>query len=225
MLKAKIKRKRMTLNVITVFLIFDVFLTFLMFRTSNASYTSLAISEAEMDVALYAFNYGGMEEVENENSSTGQSININLGDLHPGESKYYKFKVYNTNEEGVRKDTSVFYKLKIITTTNVGYKYELFFNQSPFSTNATSIINSDTAGSYTTMTDDYGTYYQVFTVDDKCFGFKNDLVDEYTLKVTFDDGTGKFLNSSYQDLIESIKIQFETKQVLPDDNIPVSLCR
>lgn len=215
----------MKLNVITVFLIFDIVLTVLMFKTSNATYTSTAVSKAEMDVALYAFRHGGMEQVEDENTASGESIDINMGDLYPGESKYYKFRVYNTDQNGTRTDTSVAYDLKIITTTNVGYKYELFYNQSPLSTNATSIINSDVANSYTTMTDDYGTYYQVFTVDQKCFGFKNDVFDEYTLKVTFDESSGKFLNSSYQDLIESIKIQFETKQVLPADGIDLALCR
>ena len=82
------------INFLTIFLMVDVLLAFTMIRTSSASYTSRIIGTAELDVALYAFKYSGLEDTND------QVLEFDLGNIEPGEEKMYKFSVSNTNEDG-----------------------------------------------------------------------------------------------------------------------------
>ncbi len=227
-MKKFIDKKRV--NFLTIFLLIDLLTIFSIFKTSNATYTSKSVSEAEMEVALYAFRYAGVDELSNVDGGTvAESIDINLGDINPGETKYYKFNIYNyLMEDEVEKvsETSISYNLKIITTTNLPLEYSLYLNQSPFSSNSSNLLKS-TSSSDTDdiITDGFGTYYKVFPVSEKCFKLDtNELkYDEYTLVVYF---PSHYSNVLYQDLIESIKVQIESKQVLPDDPISESIvCR
>lgn len=206
-------RNRKRLNVISIFLVFDIFIIFSIFRISNASYSSEALGSAEMEVALYAFRYGGIQNVDSiDGEMNNETIDINLGELLPGETKYYKFRIYNTDENDVKADTDIAYDLKIITTTNIDLEYELYLNQSMYSSRAKDLIDSNNTSQV--GTDEWGTYFRTFVVPQKCFKFDEKKYDEYTLKVTF---PLKYKNIEYQDLIESIKIQMVSKQVFEDD--------
>lgn len=220
MIRRKFKNRRQ-INLLTIFLVLDLFLVAIFLKTSNASYVSEAVSTTELDVALYAFHSSGMTSSSGENDTFDeeQSLDIQLGDIGPGETKYYKFRVYNTDENGNISDTNIAYALKIITTTNIKLDYDLYLNQNASSTNAVSLIDSNELSNQL-MTDGYGTYFRVFAVPEKCFRYGAEKYDEYTLKVTFPKD---FSSSSYQDLVESIKIQMRSKQVLSEDNI--SICR
>ena len=55
-------KTKKNMNFLSVFLILDVLLAFTMLKTSSASYTSTVDGVAEMDVALYAFNYSGLKD-------------------------------------------------------------------------------------------------------------------------------------------------------------------
>lgn len=213
------------INMLTIFLILDLFLIFGLLRSSNAIYTSTATSDSAMEVALYAFRYGGLDEVDGTSANPSvleQSLDVNLGSIKPGDVKYYNFKVYNTDESGIVSDTNISYELKIIVTTNIQLEYELYYNQSSQSAHASSLIsNSDISDQI--ETDEWGTYFRTFAVDEKCFRYGQEKYDSYTLKVTY---PSNFNSSAYQDLIESIKIQLKSKQVLPGDAAELNnICR
>ncbi|MBO7078432.1 MAG: hypothetical protein J6W64_01320 [Bacilli bacterium] len=215
------------INFLIVFLVLDLFLIFGLLRSSNAVYVSTAVADSSMDVALYAFRYDGLKEVNGTGANPTiieQSLDVNVGELQPGDTKYYNFRVYNTDEDGTISDTNISYKLKIIVTTNIGLEYALYYNQNSTSPHASSLI-SGTNIEDTIITDGWGTYFRVFAIDEKCFKFNAAKYDEYTLKVTLPN-TQEFMKSEYQDLIESIKIQLESKQVLPGDSADVNnICR
>lgn len=220
------------INFLIVFLVLDLFVLFTIFRPSGAIYTSEAIGTAEMDVALYAFSYSGLKEVDKvDGNVVNESLDINLGLIKPGETKYYKFDVYNYNYDEVNNinfssETSISYKLKIITTTNLPLTYELYMNQTPYSSSSSSLIGgTDPTSNAELITDGYGTFYKVFPVDERCFKLDTEVLkkDEYTLVVKFPDTYSDVL---YQDIIESIKIQLESKQVLPGDSVlDAGICR
>lgn len=215
------------INFLTIFLILDLLTIFTIFKTSNATYTSQAIGTSEMEVALYAFRYEGVSEVDGIDGGTvTENVDINLGNISPGETKYYKFDIYNylMDENNTEKlsETSISYDLKIITTTNLPLEYSLYVNQNANSSNATDLFESITNN---VVTDGFGTYYKVFPVSPKCFKLGEDLkYDKYTLVVEFPE---EYSGISYQDIIESIKIQIESKQVLPGDAVLASegICR
>ena len=213
------------INMLTIFLVLDLFLIFGILKSSNAIYTSTAVSDSAMEVALYAFRYQGLDEVDGTGANPTtleQSLDVNLGSIKPGDVKYYNFKVYNTDESGVVSDTNISYELKVIVTTNIQLDYELYYNQSSQSAHASSLISNSNISDQIS-TDDWGTYFRTFTVDEKCFKFDQPKYDEYTLKVTF---PSNYNSSVYQDLVESIKIQLKSKQVLPGDNADVNnICR
>ena len=109
--------KRKKSNYIFTFLIIDILVLFAMFNISFASYTAQAISDAEMEVALYAFRHELTDEVD------GQVVNLDLGSMKPGDTKTFKINVYNSNLSGNKSDTDIIYDLKIITTTNINLNY------------------------------------------------------------------------------------------------------
>lgn len=218
-------------NFLLVFLILDLIVLFTIFDPSNASYVSEAISTADMEVALYAFSYDGMSEMDKDGNLVTESVDINLGNISPGDTKYYKFDVYNYLEDEVTGDTflsetSISYELKIIATTNLPLTYELYLNQTPFSSSSSSLIGGTSPSSNAELiTDGFGTFYKVFPIDERCFKLDTTELkkDEYTLVVSFPK---EYSDVLYQDIIESIKIQLESRQVLPGDSVlENNICR
>jgi hypothetical protein len=199
-----------------VFLVLDLLLIFGLLKTSNAVYYSTANGEAPMDVALYAINYDGLYDVSSGSNET--ALDINLGDIEPGAVKKYKFKITNEviNDAGltVKSDTNISYKIKIIVTTNIDLKYSLYYNQDPDTTGATNLFRTGGVDNGVYATDSWGTIFKHYTVDAKCLLKDNFVEDEYILKVEF---PADYLDYHYQDLVESIKIQVESRQVLPGD--------
>ncbi len=191
--------KRKKSNYIFTFLIIDILVLFAMFNISFASYTAQAISDAEMEVALYAFRHELTDEVD------GQVVNLDLGSMKPGDTKTFKINVYNSNLSGNKSDTDIIYDLKIITTTNINLNYELY-------------LEGDDGVNYALnkhiVSDEWGTNYNYILGPDRCFKFTNIRSDRYILKVTFPE---EFNSAKYQDLIESIKVQLVSRQAFPED--------
>ena len=89
---------------IIVFLLIDLLAVVIMLNTTNARYESTAVSNTELEVALYA--------LEEEDSYT-----IALDEMVPREDPYvYRFTVANTDKNGRLTDVRLYYDLKIITT-------------------------------------------------------------------------------------------------------------
>lgn len=216
-MKSKLRfNSKRSLNFISVFLVLDLFLIFGLLRTSNAVYYSTAVGEAPMDVALYAINYDGLYDVTSGSNET--ALDINLGDIQPGETKLYSFKITNKmlNDAGVmvKSDTNISYRLKVIVTTNINLKYSLYYNQDPRASGAVDLFRTSGVDNGQYATDSWGSIFKHYTVDTKCMVKDNFVEDAYILKVEFPDD---YLDYHYQDLVESIKIQVESKQVLPGD--------
>lgn len=229
-MKRKFQVQKRT-NFLFVFLVLDLFALLTIFNPSNASYVSEALGTAEMEVALYAFSYNNLSEYDKDDNLVSDSVDINLGVIKPGDTKYYKFDVYNYLEDAVSGDifsseTSISYALKIITTTNLPLTYKLYLNQTPFSSSSSDLIGgTDPSSNKELITDGFGTFYKVFPIDERCFKLDTEelKMDRYTLVVEFPE---EYSEVVYQDLIESIKIQLESKQVLPGDSVlDEGICR
>ena len=187
--------KKSRMNFLTVFLFLDVLLVFTLIRPSSASYVSKSVGTAEMNVALYAFSYGGMKE----DGTSEQIIEFNLGDIKPGDTKTFKFSVSNTNEEGTLTDTSLRYSLKLITTNNLGLQYKLYKN------------NTELSYDYGVSSDRYETNFRYFAYPVVCMNYSSEIVDNYKLEVTLPKN--EYMSSIYQDMIESIKLQLVSEQM------------
>lgn len=201
-------KDRKGINLLTIFLVIDLLAVFAIFKTSGATYTAEAIGQTNLEVAFYAFNTTGLYD---ENDST-QSTSIDLGDIAPGETRKYKFEVYNTDDKYNVADTNLSYVLKIVTTTNIPLEYELYYNQSTYSTAKEDLIATNKVESEV-QRDEWGTYFRSIVVPEKCFTHNKRLYDYYYLVVTMPENK----DPKYQDLIESIKVQLTSKQVMSSD--------
>ncbi len=224
------------MNFISIFLALDILIIFGLLKTSNAVYVADAVGEAPMDVALYAFKYDGLYNVQTGGTET--AIDINLGSLQPNKKdsqnqypedgkKTYHFTVtnrmLNDNDELVKTDTNISYKLKVIVTTNIRLNYGLYLNQNPDVAGAVNLLRTNGSDNGVESQDSWGTYFKYYTLDEKCLTKDREVSDDYYLTVEFPED---MIDSKYQDLVESIKIQLESKQVLPEDAISSSgLCR
>ncbi len=185
------RKKRIYMFIIT-FLILDLAAIFTIFNVSNARYESDAVSETELDVALFAI-------------SEDDDYYISLDTMVPRANPYvYEFSVSNTDKNGVLTDVKMKYDLRIITTTNLPLEYKLYMNQSYLSQNAQNIINDDDV-----IPDEDGTFFRTMTTDQEQFGFNQVETNNYTLLVYFPE---RYKDSKYQDLIESIRIEIDAKQ-------------
>lgn len=209
---------RRNVSFISIFLIVDLLLIFGLLRTSSAYYFSSAVGEAPMDVALYAFSYDGLYLYNVDTGSNEASIDIDLGGIKPGDTKYYHFTVTNKviDEDGnsAKSDTNIIYRLKVITTTNLRLKYSLYYNENPRGQQSTDLFANGNTDIGEELTDGWGTYFKHYAIPAKCLKKTSIVEDEYYLKVYFPEDYKDYKN---QDLVESIKIQLESKQVVAGD--------
>lgn len=188
------RKKNKLYTFIIVFLLIDLLAVLVVINTSNARYESTAVSNTELEVALYA--------LEEDDDYT-----ISLNEMVPREEPYvYKFTVTNTDKNGKLSDVKLYYDLKIIATTNMHLNYKLYKNQNYLSPSANSIVNLDIVAP-----DEDGTFFRTLTTSRVYFGFEEVETNEYTLLVYFPE---TFKNSKYQDLIESIQINIDSQQVV-----------
>lgn len=188
------RKKNKLYTFIIVFLLIDLLAVLVVINTSNARYESTAVSNTELEVALYA--------LEEDDDYT-----ISLNEMVPREEPYvYKFTVTNTDKNGRLSDVKLYYDLKIIATTNMHLNYKLYKNENYLSPSANSIVNLDIVAP-----DEDGTFFRTLTTSRVYFGFEEVETNEYTLLVYFPE---TFKNSKYQDLIESIQINIDSQQVV-----------
>lgn len=187
--------KKINKNKIKIFfVILSFFLAVYIIVSTFSKYKSEASSNPNIQTALYLLK------------EDYQSMNLNLNSMIPGTTPYvYTFSI--ANNDGVnRVETNLEYNLKIKTTTNLPLEYELFLNedyQNPSSTNIikTNIVEQDADG----------TYFRKIDTDKKNFGFIANEQNVYTLVVYFDI---QYNNINYQNIIESVEIEIDSKQVI-----------
>lgn len=192
------RNKRKICTFIIVFLLVDLVAIMTIFNVSNARYESNAVSETELDVALFAI-------------SERDDYYITLNKMVPRDDPYvYNFSITNSDENNTRTDVKMKYDLRLVATTNLPLEYELYMNQNYLSSNARNIL---TDGQDEIIPDEDGTFFRVMTTPEQRFGYSFGQTNNYTLLVYFPD-TNDNKDSKYQDQIESIRIEINAKQLV-----------
>ena len=134
--------------------------------------------------------------------------NIKLADIKPSNNPYiYTFKVGNV-DGNKRSEVDISYILKIITTTNIPLRYELYMNEDYQLSTATNLISNENK---VIEPDEDGTYFQTFTFEEEKLYYSTDKTNEYTLLVYYDITEN---NAKYQDTVESIRIVVDSSQII-----------
>ena len=192
------KKKSNSRKKIIILIIFAIILIFSIWR-AIARYTSTATAVQEIEIAMYV-----LEE-------DYQSMNLNLGKIVPRTNPYtYDFIIANYNEE-MRTDVDLEYTLKIRTTTNIPLDYELYLGQKYNDLNSKNITLPLWGGQNIIKKDEYGTDFREITVKKEEFTFEQDKQNKYQLVVYF---PSIYKDVKYQDLIESVEIIVESKQII-----------
>lgn len=130
-----------------------------------------------------------------------QNTEINLDKIVPSDDIYeYKFTVSNYNDEK-RLETNAEYNIVIRTTTNLNLEYALYENDG---------LN-DILLDREIIQDEDGTYYYVMKTEKEKFGFVENQMNEYTLKIKF---PMEYISSEYQNIIESVEIIISSSQIV-----------
>ena len=131
--------------------------------------------------------------------------NVKLSDVDLDNSPYVvNFSVSNTKDNKVS-DVDIEYVVKVITTTNLPFTYELYENED-YVGGTNLISNSNTV----VEKDSDGTYFQTFSLDKETLYYRTSKVNNYTLLVYY----GNLKDAKYQDVVESVKIVVDSKQVI-----------
>lgn len=135
-----------------------------------------------------------------------QYIDVKIPNMVPRVKPYvYNFSIKN-NKDGARSEVSLEYELLIKTTTNLDLKYELYMNEDYNNLNASNIIYNDLV-----KADEDGTFFREMKAPKQFFNYRYNEENNYTLLIYFDE---KYKNYAYQDIIESIFIIIDSKQVV-----------
>ncbi len=178
------------------------FVIFAIIRTSNARFATTTTSETKLDVALYAL-------------SEDNDLNILLDTLVPRDEPYvYNFSVYNTDGTNVT-DAAMVYDLKIIATTNIPLEYKLCMNKTEAQCKVVNPSDADGDININEIARDAdGMFLRTMTTTRQEFGFEQEEENDYVLLVYF---PSRYDSSDYQDLVESIQINVDSKQKLESD--------
>ena len=162
-------------------------------------YQSISTANPNIDVAFYIIN------------TSYQSQSVVLSKIQPRNDPYFvNFTVAN-NDGTNRLGVDAVYDLKIITTTNLPLEYELYRNQAYNDNGAVNVISSTTS----VATDSDGTYFKTMVAPSESFTYTQDQQYTYQLVIYFPTA---YMSYSYQDIVESIEIVVDSRQVLPSDN-------
>ncbi len=179
-----------TISFLALIIVIVIFLT----PTTYSKYKTETDSTAEPEIAFYLLQ------------TDYRTTNILLEEIAPRNAPYtHKFTVSNNNGTS-RTETNLQYDLSIRTTTNLPLTYELYLNSEYTDQNAQNIITDEQV-----IQDDDGTYFNKFTTDTEYFSHAYNETNEYQLVVYF---PSNYINEMYQDIIDSIEITVDSKQVI-----------
>lgn len=189
------KKNILLISKINLFLV-TFFMTLVIFPFALSKYQTTATGNVNSNIAFYLFK------------ADYQVQRIKLADLEPSNTPHvYTFSVSNQNNNKVS-DVDIEYTLRIVTTTNLPLRYQLYKNEDYQSNDSTNLIN----GNNTTIAqDDDDTYFQTFTFSTEQLLYAIPKTNNYTLVIYY-DVTNK--ESKYQDTIESIRIIIDSKQII-----------
>lgn len=180
---------------IVVLFILIIFFTCIIPFT-NSKYESTIVSNAKSSVAIYLLE------------ATYDVTSINIPNLEPSLEPYvYYFRIANNDGEN-RTETSLQYDLSIRTTTNLPLEYKLYLDEDYKLDTSTDLF-----GTAELITDENGMYFQKLSIPTRYFGYTQNEIDSYTLVIYF---PYEYRNHTYQDMVESIEIVVDSKQVITE---------
>lgn len=180
------------------FRIFFLLITFLFLVVvipyTYSRYETNTTSNVESEIAYYLLDTNYVSD------------NINLADVIPSDEPYiYTFTVANYKDTK-RLETNLEYDLTITSTTNMPLTYEIYLNEDYSSPGATSDFLTNEV-----IADEDGTYFRKMTMPKSYFGFTYNEINTYTLLIYFPK---QYATYNYQNLIESIDIEINSRQIL-----------
>ena len=169
-------------------------------------------------IAIIPFTISKYETVSNGNINSNIAFylfhddyvvkNVSLANVDFSKGLYVlDFTISNQKDTKVS-DVDINYILKIITTTNLPFEYELYENEDYDSDGATNLISSSNT---VVEKDEDGTYFQTFTMNEEQLLYNSPKVNRYTFVVRFLD---YYRNYKYQDMVDSIRIVIDSEQVI-----------
>ena len=198
------RRKRLNrkiLAILGIVMTLGFFVVFAIIRSSKAKYVSVATSATQLDVAVYAL-------------SEDNDLTILLDTLVPRTAPYeYQFAITNVDGDTLT-DTAIVYDLKLIATTNIPLTYKLCVSSTNFVSNCQSNSVANAINHNVVARDADGTFFRTMTTTQKEFGYTQVQTNYYTLLVYFPE---TYNSSEYQDLVESIQINVDSRQKLEND--------
>lgn len=163
---------------------------------SFSRYQSSVVGEINSNVAFYLVKADYMTR------------QIKLTDLTPSSTPYvFTFSVANY-DGNKRCEVDLSYVVKVVTTTNIPLRYKLYMNEDYTNANSTNLISSSNTD---VSADDYGTYFQTFTLNSVNMYYSTSSINNYTLLVYYDETN---TNSKYQDTVEGITIVVDSQQII-----------
>ena len=192
-----VNRKKFKTIVFTSLLVVLLLVSVFLIPTTFSRYVTNTSSDAEAMVAFYLLKTDYQTNV------------ILLDEIAPRNNPYtYTFTVSNYNGTK-RTETNMQYDLVIRTTTNLPLEYELYLNSVYTDANAENAITSSQV-----IQDSDGTYFNRFATDTEYFSYSYNETNTYQLVVYFPE---TYVDQIYQDIVDSIEITVNSKQIMPDD--------
>ena len=191
------KKNIVLISKFNLFLI-ALFLTLFIFPLTYSKYQSTATGNINSNIAFYLFK------------TSYQVERIKLADLEPSNTPHiYTFTIGNQSNNKVS-DVDIEYILKIITTTNLHLRYQLYENEDYQLNTSTNLINTNNTD---ISKDEDGTYFQTFTFAKETLLYETPKTNTYTLVVYYDETN---TDAKYQDTVESVRIVVDSKQIIDE---------
>ena len=161
-----------------------------------SKYQSIGTGNINSNIAFYLLE------------STYVTEQVKLNDLVPSDNPYvFNFTIGNQRDDDVS-EVDIEYVLQIITTTNLPLRYELYKNCNFLDNSSVNLI---TDANTEISQDEYGTYFQKFSIGTEYLYYSEPLTNEYTLVVYFDKSNN---DAKYQGMVEAVKISIDSKQMV-----------
>lgn len=181
------KKKIILILLLAYILIFGV-------NSTYSKYNSLGDGKVELSFAKIIFNNEAID-----------SLSLPISDLVPGESLEYKFKISN-NKDGIRSDINIGYSISIETFLIIPVSLELYKEnqEEPVLLCNEDLFERNPENKLICNTDE-------FKLD-----FNNDIIDNYTLKISFAkyNENNEIWSEDYSELIDFIDIKINSWQIV-----------
>lgn len=129
-----------------------------------------------------------------------QTEEIKIGEVEPNGQNYsYNIEVSNF-KNGKTSEVDMDYTMQVVTTTNIPVTYKLYANNN----------DTDVIGTREIIQDNNGMYFFKYSPQVGSFVHDVQKTDTYTLVINF---PSSYRNAAYQDLIETVSITIDVKQV------------